>query len=261
MGSFHDPVRLVWLDAPGASLDIPLGLAAMRMRSVIEEWKGPTGFCAIVPPERIPPAGRLGLLGPIMEGAYEELDPHEPDPAVDLRICVTGADTVPPPLTFRNIRGREAVESGVLELFGWVAKQDAGEGVLLLVQRFVPARVTAVVSAPDPGSVRVTACWGLGEDLLSGGTSADTFVLRRADLALQAVERAVKPWRDIPADVGVTRASTPFHLRNVLCLSSEQVLDLARRGLAVMERMGRAIPVEFALTMLGPRLSGTGGYA
>ncbi|MFC4587983.1 PEP/pyruvate-binding domain-containing protein [Sphaerisporangium corydalis] len=231
------------------------------MRSLVEEWNGPAGFCVVVPPERMPPGGELGPLGLIAYGAYDEFGQNEADPSVDVRLCVAGVDSVPPPLTFRNIRGAEAVESAALEILARAARQDVGHGVLLVAQSFVPARVSAVVTTPDPCTVQVRACWGLGEDLLAGGVSADNFVLRRSDLALQIVERAVKPWRDVPAEVGVSRVSTAFHLRNVLCLSGDQVRDLATRGLRVMEQMNREVPVEFSLTLLGPRLTGTGGYA
>ncbi|GII81009.1 hypothetical protein Sru01_59910 [Sphaerisporangium rufum] len=260
MGSNQGPVRLLW--PPGRRPDGgPLRAAAERMSALADEWHGAAGFCVAVPSDALPPRGGLGPLGPVVTDAYDELAQHEADPAVDLRVCVAGAEQVPPPLVFRNIRGTEAVETAAIELLARTAGREQGEGVLLLAQRFIPARVTAVVRAPDPGTLRVTACWGLGEDLLAGEVSADTFLLRRSDLAVLVVERAVKPWRDIPADVGVTRSSTPYHLRNVLCLSGDQVWEIAKRGMRVMERFGRPIPVEFALTFLGPRLVGTGGNA
>ena len=101
------------------------------------------------------------------------------------------------------------------------------EGVRLavLVQQLVPADAAAVVFSANPvtGSrdeVVIKAGWGLGESIVSGTVTPDTYVIRKSDLAVVSRDIAEKRRMTIPP-VLVPSAEGPKH-------RCGQVVELAR---------------------------------
>ncbi|WP_433254717.1 hypothetical protein ACQPYK_13310 [Streptosporangium sp. CA-135522] len=261
MGSRHGYPVLWRLTEPPPHDGPPLDATAVIVCRLFQRLRGAPGFCVSLPAGETPVPDEAERCGELVETARRRLVAGEPETGVDLRVCVVGAD--PTPLAFLNILGGEATKTAVLELLGWARKHHTGQGVLLMVHRFVAARATAVARLSDTDTVRISACWGLGEDLHLPGVHADTFVLKRShdgpDLTFAGVDCAIKPWMDVPAVSGAIRASTPSHLRNVPSLSEEEALDVGRRALTAINLVGHSVPVEFALTSQGTLLRGTGG--
>ena len=63
--------------------------------------------------------------------------------------------------------------------------------IAVLVQQMVPADVSAVVFSANPitssrDELMVNASWGLGESIVSGTVTPDTYILRKSDLCTMA---------------------------------------------------------------------------
>lgn len=151
-----------------------------------------------------------------------------------IRRCWTSAFT-PRALEYRHRRGceRERIHAAVL------------------VQRMVPADVSAVAFTADPvtGSpqeVLINASWGLGESIVGGTVMPDTYRVRKADLTVTAVEIADKRRMTVGTAQGSLEVDVPRFLRAQPALDEEQALEVARLGISLEAEMGRPVDIECA---------------
>jgi pyruvate,water dikinase len=126
-----------------------------------------------------------------------------------------------------------------------------GGRLAVLVQRLVPADVSAVLFSANPvtgdqGEVVITAAWGLGESLVGGSVTPDTYVVRKAGLTLASRGIAEKRRMTVAVPEGTREVETPRFLRSRPALDDEQVLDLARLAIALESAMGWPVDVECA---------------
>lgn len=125
--------------------------------------------------------------------------------------------------------------------------------IAVVVQEMIHADVSGVLFTVDPISGRpnrlvVEACRGLGEGLVSGRVSSDFFVVD--DRTLEVVEERVRykvtkcaPLE--PGRIGMTKVDAA--MRNVPCLSRDQLGELARLAVEVRSRYGTEQDIEWGL--------------
>ncbi len=126
-------------------------------------------------------------------------------------------------------------------------------GVAVIVQEMVHARSSGVMFTANPvtGDVHeivISALYGAGEGLVSAGFDADTYTVAKDDLSFRT-ELAAKEERlvlDDAAGHGLRRAPLPDELRAASSLTDDQVLALARAGLAMETHFGRPQDIEFS---------------
>ena len=151
--------------------------------------------------------------------------------------------------TFLNIEGADAVADAVVRCFASAFTDRAIEyrrqvglpvdhiGLAVLVQQLVPADVAAVVFSANPinGSLReivVNASYGLGESIVGGTTTPDTFVVDKHTLAITSRTIGEKRRMTISIPGGTRELETPALLRAQASATDTQVTemaDLARR--------------------------------
>lgn len=165
--------------------------------------------------------------------------------------------------TVLGVRGGPALQDAVLQVLASAVAPAAlayraAHGlnasdvrIAVLVQRLVPAEVSAVafsqdVVARDPDEVVINATWGLGEPLVSGEVTPDTyrvsaleFTLLRRDLADKAILRTVTP-------DGVATLPVPEDRRRAPALTDLEAVTIARLACDLERRMGWPVDVECA---------------
>jgi len=121
----------------------------------------------------------------------------------------------------------------------------------VLVQQMIFADVAAVVFSVNPvtgnqAELVINASWGLGESLVSGAVTPDTWRVRKPDLTVLEVQPADKQIMTVPTPGGTGQRPVPRWLRTQPSLTPDQCLELA--GLAVhLERtMGWPVDLECA---------------
>lgn len=151
--------------------------------------------------------------------------------------------------TFLNIEGADSVAAAVVRCFASAFTPRAIEyrkqvgldvdhiGLAVLVQQLVPADVAGVVFSANPingrlDEVVVNASYGLGESIVGGTTTPDTFVIAKDTLAI--VRRTIGEKRRMTISIpgGTRELETPALLRAAASVTDAQVLemaDLARR--------------------------------
>lgn len=127
------------------------------------------------------------------------------------------------------------------------------EGVRLavLVQQLVAADVSAVVFSANPvnGSreeIVIEAGWGLGESLVGGTVTPDTYVVRKEGLAVVSQMISEKTRMTVPVPGGAREVETPRFLRTRPALDEEQAVEMVRLALALEMEMGCPVDVECA---------------
>ena len=119
----------------------------------------------------------------------------------------------------------------------------------VLVQQLVASDVSAVIFSANPitGSreeIVINASWGLGESIVGGTVTPDTFVVRKSDLAVIQCVIADKQRMTISAPRGTHEVEVPRFLRNEVSLNDEQILEVAKLALTLEVTMARPVDVE-----------------
>ncbi len=165
--------------------------------------------------------------------------------------------------TFLNVSGVEAVAQAVLRCWASVRSPRAldyrrrqglsldGVRIAVLVQQLVPADVSAVVFSANPVTggreeVVINASWGLGESVVGGTVTPDTYVVRKADLTLLSRQVSEKQRMTVPVSGGTREVDVPRFLRAQPALADDQAADMARLAMALEARQGRPVDVECA---------------
>ena len=201
--------------------------------------------------------------------AQEYADLKGVSPVVAVRSSATAEDL--PDLsfagqqdTFLNIEGVDAVLMAVKRCWAslWtaraisyrarhhVATEQLSLGVV--VQCLVPAEVAGVLFTANPMNGRrdqalVNASWGLGDAVVGGVVTPDSYTVDRSTADVIAREIADKTVMTVRVEGGTEEQPVPADLRRAPCLNAAQLAELVRLGDQIEELCGAPRDVEFAL--------------
>ncbi len=121
----------------------------------------------------------------------------------------------------------------------------------VFVQQLVASDVSAVIFSANPitGSrdeVMINASWGLGESIVGGTVTPDTFVVRKSDLAITSRTIADKQHMTVSTSGGTHEVEVPRFLRAQASLNNEQVIEMAKLALTLEATMEHPVDVECA---------------
>jgi phosphohistidine swiveling domain-containing protein len=163
--------------------------------------------------------------------------------------------------TFLNVAGVDAVLDAVRRCWAslWTSRavsyralnNIAPDDVALavVVQRLVPASAAGVMFTADPmtgarDTVVINAAWGLGESVVSGLVTPDTYTVVDGKLWRQVNDKTVMTVRTAH---GVAQESVSESLRTVAVLSDAEALELAGLGGRIEALYGRPMDIEWAV--------------
>jgi pyruvate,water dikinase len=258
-----------WLGEEPCHEESRVGGKAASLSRLAGMQRVPPGFAIAALP--IGDVHSLDNLGPRVCDAYRELANrcNTPDPAVAVRSSAIGEDGHGASFagqhdTFLNIRGTEALLDAVQRCVSSAASSEAlayrqQHGLAtaevrmgVLVQELVPSDVAAVVFSANPitgdrAEVMINSSWGLGESIVGGTTTPDTFVVEKDTLRISLRNVAHKAHMTVMADHGTTERSVPDHLRTSPSLSDEEIQQIAHLALTLERASGHAVDVECAI--------------
>jgi pyruvate,water dikinase len=280
-GGSHVPPRIVWLGNPAARDRTLVGGKVAHLGRLAAAFRVPPGFCVTTAafdravaggwrPER---SGRQALpawLTQDLAAAYQALAGRcgVDDPPVAARSSAADEDGARASfagqyVTSLHVCGLSAVAQAVAGC--WAAALAPGvrayrrrlglagarPRLAVFVQHLVMADVSAVLFSANPlggqrDEVVVTASWGLGESLVGGTVTPDTYVLRKADLAALSRQIATKEYMTVAVPGGTREVAVPRLMQLCPALTDAQVITLARLGLALEAEMGWPVDVECA---------------
>ncbi|HET7558949.1 MAG TPA: PEP/pyruvate-binding domain-containing protein [Limnochordia bacterium] len=164
--------------------------------------------------------------------------------------------------SYLNITGAEALCAAVARCFASARSERAlayrrQQGLepqaqlAVLVQELVPADVAAVAFSADPvagrrDQVMINAAWGLGESIVGGTVTPDTYWVDKTTLAPADVRIAAKTRMHVPGPNGTREVPVPRLLQEQPALSEAQCAQLARLTCALEAEMGWPVDIEAA---------------
>ncbi len=239
----------------------------------------PSGFCvpttaliATAPDaEAIPSLTLPPTLRETLAAAYRRLAEltEEPEPRVAVRSSAADEDGSAASFagqhdTYLNITGADAVLEAVARCWASAHTERAYEyrrqhglpldqiRLAVLVQRLVPADVAAVVFSANPvtgdcGEVIINASWGLGESIVGGTVTPDTYVVDKASGATTERRVAEKRRMTVTVPGGTREVDVPRFLRSAPALNDFQIAAMSGLAIALETTMGWPVDIECAL--------------
>jgi phosphoenolpyruvate synthase/pyruvate phosphate dikinase len=250
-----------------------VGSKAAQLSQLANDYRVPPGFsvaAAAYDPEHSPGMPLPAVVETEVAAAYGALsrDVGVPDVPVAVRSSALDEDGELASFagqheTELNVVGADAVLGAVAR--NWASARNeralayrrqqeletAGVRLAVLIQQLVLADASAVVFSANPitgdrDEVVVTASWGLGESVVSGTVTPDTWVVRKADLAVKEERIGAKERMTVAVSGGTREVAVPRLLRGRASLSEAQVVELAKLAVELEGKMGRPVDVEAA---------------
>jgi pyruvate,water dikinase len=267
---------IVWLGDPACHDATLVGGKAANLSRLIARYPVPPGFC-ITAMACESPAADDGTLPPSLSAqvraAYAALAERcgFAAPAVAVRSSALDEDGGAASFagqhqTTLNVLGADPLEQAIVRCWRSLHEERAlayraqhslsveGARLAVLVQQLVPAEAAAVIFTANPVTNRqdeaiVTASYGLGESIVSGSVTPDTYIVRKdGSDGPQIIDRLLgeKAVMTVPVDGGTADAPVPAGLRTVPALQDAHILDAVRLGIALEQEMGWPVDVECA---------------
>jgi phosphoenolpyruvate synthase/pyruvate phosphate dikinase len=166
--------------------------------------------------------------------------------------------------TFLNVKGGDAVAQAVVRcwasLDGAVAldyRKQSGleidEAVMaVVVQQMVPSDISGVAFSANPvngelGQVVINSSWGLGESVVSGTVTPDTYTIDKAAGTVMSSQISNKARMTISKGDGAEEVDVPRIMREQPSMSDEQTLEVARLAESLEKREGHPVDIEWAI--------------
>ena len=165
--------------------------------------------------------------------------------------------------TFLNVVGEQAVAKAIAGCWRSVYSSHAldyrrRQGLPLdnmkmatLVQQLVPSEISAVVFSANPitgnrKEVSINANWGLGESIVAGTVTPDTFVIRKATMAVVTAEIGDKTSMTALIPGGTQEIDVPAQSQRQPSITHEQAVEMARLAVELEAKMGWPVDIECA---------------
>jgi phosphoenolpyruvate synthase/pyruvate phosphate dikinase len=261
------------LGDPGSGDPAQVGGKVAHLSRLAAEHRVPAGFsltAAAYRPDHPPDAPLPADLQAELAAAYGALSRSSGVPDVPVAVRSSALDEDGDLASFAgqhetelNLVGIDAVLGAVARIWASARNERAlayrrqqglevrGVRLAVLVQQLVLADTSAVVFSANPitgnrEEVVVTASWGLGESLVSGTVTPDTWIVRRADLAVIEERIGAKERMTVTVPGGTREVAVPRLLRRRASLKGVQVAELAGLAVQLEKEMGRPVDVEAA---------------
>ncbi|MCA1554190.1 MAG: PEP/pyruvate-binding domain-containing protein [Chloroflexi bacterium] len=264
-------MNILWLGDP-QSFDLALvGGKVANLSRLASHHRVPPGFCITTAAYDQTVETLVGTsLHTEITLAYRELTARTgvDDPPVAVRSSAvdedsSGASFAGQHETYLNVIGDEQVIAAV-ERCWQSAHSDRAHAyrtqqglatehvrIAVLVQQLVTSDASCVVFSANPvtgnrDEVMINASWGLGESIVGGTVTPDTFVVRKSDLAILDSQIAAKQRMTITSPQGTREVDVPRIMRTQPSLNHAQVIEAAQLAIALENEMGYATDVECA---------------
>ncbi len=255
------PPAVVWFEDAGATDRTRVGGKSAALARVAREHRVPPGFTVV---------GDVGAEQ--LTAAYARLADQvgEDAPAVAVRSSAADEDGAEASFagqheTILGVRGPEELLEAFAEARAsgnapraLAYRRDNGLAMPttplpVLVQALVAADSAAVVFSANPvtnrrDQVLVNASWGLGESIVGGTVTPDSFTVERC--AMRVLERTIAEKRRMTVRVpgGSREVDVPAPLRRMPSIDDEQAIDAASLALALEQSFGHPVDLEVAWT-------------
>jgi pyruvate,water dikinase len=262
-------MNLLWLGDPKSFESGLVGGKAANLSRLarMHAQRVPDGFC--IPVTLMNEAHPLDLRDEIVTAISELMACHRlPELVVAVRSSAVDEDGAVASFagqheTYLNIVGADAIIQAVVRCWESARSERALEyrrqqglavdrpQLAVFVQQLVAADAAAVAFSANPitgnrAEIMINASWGLGESIVGGTVTPDTFIIRKPDLAIIQRVIADKQRMTVSDPQGTHEVDVPRFLRKEASLTDEQVVEMAKLALTLEATMEHPVDVEGA---------------
>ena len=165
--------------------------------------------------------------------------------------------------TYLNINGAVAVADAVTRCWESTRSEQVLEyrrqndlpvddvQIAVLIQQMVPADIAGVAFSANPvnknrDEVVINTSWGLGESVVSGTVSPDSYVVDKGDLQVKERQIAEKEKMTVAHPEGTREVDVPRFMRGESTLDDAKAIEIAELARALEEQMGWPVDIECA---------------
>ena len=260
---------IMWLGEEACHLDELVGGKAAALSRFAATYAVPAGFAV---PALSPHAPAIAVdVAEAIASAYHALAHRraKPDVPVAVRSSAIDEDGCDASFagqhdTYLNIRGYESVVDAVHRCAQSAASREAlayraerglaadDVRIAVLVQELVQSEVSGVAFSANPitggrDEVMINASWGLGESIVGGSVTPDTFVVAKRGPEVTSRDIAQKDRMTVLLESGTCEVAVPDELQSVSSMSDDQAVQVARLATSLEESAGHPVDIEFAI--------------
>jgi pyruvate,water dikinase len=199
-----------------------------------------------------------------LDAHYDELCSRVGTDRIRVAVRSSGSVSMPGQMeTFLNVSGKDAVSNHVIKVWGsaFTARAIAfrmeksmemerapiGVAVLKMVNaKSAGVVLTVLPTTGDTSKIVVEGNWGLGESVVSGDVNPDHFVVDKETKAIEC-NISCKMKMVVYRGLGTSTADVPKDIQNQPCLSTSEVLEIARISLDVEKYFNTPQDMEWAV--------------
>ncbi len=275
--------EIVWLGDQDCHDAEQVGAKAANISQIAADFKVPCGFTLSVEafsrwsePGRLKQSGKTDIenvpddFKEHVANAYRQLGETvgEETPAVAVRSSATDEDSAGASFagqhdTYLNITGEDAVSAAIVKCWNSLQNPEAiayresagialdGARMAVLVQHLVASDTSGIVFSANPitgnrDEVMLNMSWGLGESIVGGMVTPDTFIVSKGDFKITSETIAEKMLMTVSTPDGTKEVDVPRIMRSAPSASPEQVIEAAKMATALEEQLGWPVDAEFA---------------
>jgi len=257
-------MQIVWLGQPDCHDPARVGGKAANLSRLAATYPVPPGFCLTATSAQHHPRQ---IYAAAIDEAYAQLArlAGMSEPRVAVRSSAVDEDGARASFagqheTFLNVCGPTAIRDAVMRCFhsalaprAMAYRRQNGLStdhirLAVLVQHLVNADTSAVIFSANPmtcsrDEVVITANWGLGESIVGGTVTPDTFLVRGATVEARPSD---KERMTVAVDSGVREVPVPRLLRRQPTLTDAQAREMADLARSLEATTGYPVDVECA---------------
>jgi len=165
--------------------------------------------------------------------------------------------------SYLNLEGDAAVAAAVLRCWHSSRAERVAEyrqrsglaaeelEMAVLVQELVHADSSGVIFSANPvtqnrGEVVINASWGLGESVVGGTVTPDTFTIDKRDMTVTESTISDKRVMTVRVQDGAEEVAVPRFMRSRPSISEGQLVEMAQLAIRLEEEMGWPVDLEIA---------------
>jgi len=119
--------------------------------------------------------------------------------------------------------------------------------IMMIDAKSAGVTLTVLPSAGDLDRTIVEGNFGLGESVVSGDITPDSFIINKIDMAIESRSVAEKTKMVVYGETGTTIGDIPEMLRKAPCLEDNEILEIVRIGKEVENYFGFPQDMEWAV--------------
>ena len=249
--------HILWLGEPSCNDVLTVGAKAANLSQMVEKYNIPPGFSVVSSffkgfDNPVDINRMKDELFPIIEDAYQKLGERcqLKEPPVAVRSSAIDEDNPNASFagqfkTYLNVKGCSNIIQAIIDCYQSAfservttyrsqKKMKSDNAMSVFVQQLVAADMSSVVFSKNPvtgdtNEIIINANWGLGESIVNGKVTPDTYVVNKQDLSIKQKMISKKSTMCILcSENGISDVDIPKVMADTPVLTDQQIIQNAK---------------------------------